>query len=102
MASSKKTPSAAAKKQAKGKSIKTEKKLLPKAKKIALKKKASAPTKQKAKRKILKERPISTKCLFCETKTVPSYKNYEILSKFLSDRGRTSEPRLLSQAGLTA
>lgn len=44
--------------------------------------------KQKAKRKILKERPISTKCLFCETKTVPSYKNYETLSKFLSDRGR--------------
>lgn len=44
--------------------------------------------KQKAKRKILKERPISTKCLFCETKTVPSYKNYEVLAKFLSDRGR--------------
>lgn len=44
--------------------------------------------KQKAKRKILKERPISTKCLFCETKTVPSYKSYEVLAKFLSDRGR--------------
>jgi small subunit ribosomal protein S18 len=44
--------------------------------------------KQKAKRKILKERPISTKCLFCETKTIPSYKNYEVLAKFLSDRGR--------------
>lgn len=44
--------------------------------------------KQKQKRKIVKERPISTKCLFCETKTIPSYKNYETLSKFLSDRGR--------------
>ena len=45
-------------------------------------------SKQKTKRKIVKERPISTKCLFCETKTVPSYKQYETLSKFLSDRGR--------------
>lgn len=44
--------------------------------------------KQKAKRKIIKERPLSTKCLFCETKTVPSYKEYQTLSKFLSDRGR--------------
>lgn len=44
--------------------------------------------KQKAKRKIVKERPLSTKCLFCETKTVPSYKEYQTLSKFLSDRGR--------------
>lgn len=44
--------------------------------------------KQKAKRKVLKERPISTKCLFCETKTEPTYKEYEVLAKFLSDRGR--------------
>lgn len=44
--------------------------------------------KKKFKKQIRKERPISTKCLFCETKTFPSYKNYEILSKFLSDRGR--------------
>ncbi len=44
--------------------------------------------KQKAKRKIIKERPISTKCLFCETKTIPTYKSYDVLSKFLSDRGR--------------
>ncbi|MDP3917962.1 MAG: 30S ribosomal protein S18 [Candidatus Woesebacteria bacterium] len=44
--------------------------------------------KKKFKKQIRKERPISTKCLFCETKTSPSYKNYEILSKFLSDRGR--------------
>jgi len=44
--------------------------------------------KQKAKRKIVKERPLSTKCLFCETKTVPLYKEYQTLSKFMSDRGR--------------
>ena len=44
--------------------------------------------KQKAKRKVIKERPISTKCLFCETKTLPSYKSYDVLSKYLSDRGR--------------
>lgn len=44
--------------------------------------------KQKAKRKIVKERPLSTKCLFCETKTTPSYKEYQTLSKFMSDRGR--------------
>ncbi|MEK7473005.1 MAG: 30S ribosomal protein S18 [Patescibacteria group bacterium] len=46
------------------------------------------PAKKKFKKQIRKERPISTKCLFCETKTLPSYKSYEILSKFLSDRGR--------------
>ena len=44
--------------------------------------------KKKFKKQIRKERPISTKCLFCETKTLPSYKEYEILTKFLSDRGR--------------
>ena len=44
--------------------------------------------KKKAKKQIRKERPISTKCLFCEAATEPSYKEYETLSKFLSDRGR--------------
>ena len=44
--------------------------------------------KQKAKRKIVKERPLSTKCLFCEAKSTPSYKEYENLAKYLSDRGR--------------
>lgn len=44
--------------------------------------------KKKFKKQIRKERPISTKCLYCETKTVPSYKEYEALSRFLSDRGR--------------
>lgn len=46
------------------------------------------PAKKKFKKQIQKERPISTKCLFCETKTLPSYKEFEILSKFVSDRGR--------------
>ena len=46
------------------------------------------PAKKKFKKQIRKERPISTKCLFCETKTLPSYKSYENLAKFLSDRGR--------------
>ena len=44
--------------------------------------------KKKFKKQIQKERPISTKCLFCETKTVTSYKEYATLSKFVSDRGR--------------
>lgn len=44
--------------------------------------------KKKFKKQIQKERPISTKCLFCETKTIPSYKEYVTLAKFISDRGR--------------
>jgi len=45
-------------------------------------------SKQKQKRKIVKERPISTKCHYCETKTLPTYKKYDVLAKFVSDRGR--------------
>ena len=44
--------------------------------------------KKKFKKQIRKERPLSTTCLFCDAKTSPSYKNYENLAKFLSDRGR--------------
>lgn len=44
--------------------------------------------KQKTRRKIIKERPLSTKCLFCEAKKDPSYKDYENMAKYLSDRGR--------------
>lgn len=44
--------------------------------------------KQKAKKKIIKIRPLSVNCMFCESKTSPSYKNYEYLVKFVSDRGR--------------
>lgn len=45
-------------------------------------------SKQKQKRKIIKEKPLFSKCQFCESKTVPTYKEYETLSKYLSDRGR--------------
>ena len=44
--------------------------------------------KKKFKKPIQKDRPISTKCIYCETKTIPSYKEYGVLSKFVSDRGR--------------
>ncbi|KKP48000.1 MAG: 30S ribosomal protein S18 [Candidatus Woesebacteria bacterium GW2011_GWA1_33_30] len=44
--------------------------------------------KKKFKKQIRKERPLSTKCLFCEAKKDPDYKNYADLSKYLSDRGR--------------
>jgi small subunit ribosomal protein S18 len=44
--------------------------------------------KKKSARKILKPRPISTKCLFCEGKSDPSYKAYSDLFKFISDRAR--------------
>ena len=46
------------------------------------------PAKKKFKKQIRKERPLSTKCLFCDAKKDPSYKDYENLSKYLSDRGR--------------
>lgn len=44
--------------------------------------------KQKAKRKIIKVRPLSINCMFCEAKTNPSYKNSDDMAKFVSDRGR--------------
>ncbi len=44
--------------------------------------------KKKFKKQVRKERPLWTSCLFCDSKMDPSYKNYEELSKFLSDRGR--------------
>jgi small subunit ribosomal protein S18 len=43
---------------------------------------------KKQRKKIVKERPIATKCHFCETKSIPDYKDYQTLSKFVSDRGR--------------
>lgn len=43
---------------------------------------------KKQKKQIRKERPLSTNCLFCEAKTNPSYKEFENLSKYVSDRGR--------------
>ena len=44
--------------------------------------------KDKKRKKIIKVRPISVNCRFCEAKTDPSYKNYEDLSKYVSERGR--------------
>lgn len=44
--------------------------------------------KKKFKKQIIKERPLSTTCQFCDSKTDPTYKNYENLAKYLSDRGR--------------
>ena len=44
--------------------------------------------KQKSKKKIIKVRPLYVNCVFCDAKTSPSYKNYEDLVKFVSDRGR--------------
>lgn len=46
--------------------------------------------KLKKRRKIIKVRPISVNCLFCEAKTDPSYKKYKELSKYVSERGRIS------------
>lgn len=46
------------------------------------------PAKKKFKRQVNKIRPVTTKCVFCETKVAPDYKNYDLLSKYLSDRGR--------------
>lgn len=47
--------------------------------------------KQKKRRKIIKVRPISVNCAFCEAKTDPDYKAYEILSKYVSERGRIAD-----------
>lgn len=47
--------------------------------------------KQKKRRKIIKVRPISINCVFCETKKDPDYKAYEILSKYVSERGRIAD-----------
>lgn len=46
--------------------------------------------KLKKRRKIIKVRPISVNCAFCEAKKDPSYKDYELLSKYVSERGRIS------------
>jgi len=44
--------------------------------------------KEKRKRKIIKVRPISVNCIFCELKKNPSYKSYEDLQKYVTERGR--------------
>jgi small subunit ribosomal protein S18 len=35
-----------------------------------------------------KFRPVPTNCPFCKSKTIPSYKDYANLAKFLSDRSK--------------
>lgn len=44
--------------------------------------------KKQTKKPVRKIRPMSDKCLFCAAKTDPSYKEYEGLAKYVSDRGR--------------
>lgn len=44
--------------------------------------------KKSNKRKVIKRRPVETDCYFCNTKTEPDYKDYTLLEKFLSDRGK--------------
>lgn len=47
--------------------------------------------KQKRRRKIIKARPISVNCKFCESKKDPSYKESEVLAKYVSERGRIAD-----------
>lgn len=35
-----------------------------------------------------KFKPVPTNCPFCKSKTVPSYKDYSTLAKFISDRAK--------------
>jgi len=44
--------------------------------------------KEKRKKKIIKARPISVNCFFCESKNDPSYKRYEDLQRYVTERGR--------------
>jgi len=46
--------------------------------------------KLKKRKKIIKIRPISVNCRFCEMGSDPSYKTYDDLSKYVSERGRIS------------
>lgn len=43
-------------------------------------------TKQKPKKRII--RPVSRVCEFCESKTIPDYKDYKTLAKYLTDRAK--------------
>lgn len=46
--------------------------------------------KLKKRRRIIKTKPISVNCMFCESKMDPSYKRYSDLAKYVSERGRIS------------
>jgi small subunit ribosomal protein S18 len=43
---------------------------------------------KKASRKKLVQRPIATDCHFCDSSTLPDYKNYRMLIKYISDRAK--------------
>lgn len=47
-----------------------------------------AQKKKNNKRKIIRQRPVETACLFCEKGQVPDYKDYKTLERFLSDRAK--------------
>ncbi len=36
----------------------------------------------------IKQRKVNIPCFFCEQKTVPDYKEVDVLKKFISDRGK--------------
>ena len=42
----------------------------------------------KRRRRIIKEEPVSRNCIFCKTNKNPDYKDFESLSKYVSDRAR--------------
>ena len=44
--------------------------------------------KEKRRKKVIKIRPISVNCWFCEQKSDPLYKSYDDLSRYVSERGR--------------
>ncbi len=43
--------------------------------------------KRQARRTIRKPRPLSATCYYCDTKTVPDYKDVSVLGKFTTERG---------------
>lgn len=47
-----------------------------------------AQKKKNSKRRVIRQRPVDTACLFCEQKTVPDYKDYKTLGRLLSDRAK--------------
>ncbi len=42
----------------------------------------------KQKRRTIKLKPVPANCPFCKTKTEPDYKNYQEISKFITERGK--------------
>jgi small subunit ribosomal protein S18 len=42
----------------------------------------------KKRRRIIKEEPVPVNCPFCKNKSVPDYKDPDILSRYMSDRAK--------------